>query len=140
MTPKFINVFTAGAFDGGLHAGHRYLLSEARKLGDKLIVAINHDAYLARKGPGRPLMSVGQRAKAIFATGLVSDIYVIEDSPLELIKELKPDIIVAGGDYDEKTCVGSSECIEWGGKIIIIPRIPGISTTNIIKQRELQSV
>jgi len=134
-TPKPITVFTAGAFDGGLHAGHRYLLSKARKLGDKLIVAVNHDAYLARKGPGRPLMSVSQRAKTIFATGLVSDIYVIEDNPLDLIKELKPDVIVAGGDYDEKTCIGAKECGGWGGKIVIIPRIPGISTTNIIKQQ-----
>ncbi len=133
MSKRPITVFTAGGFDC-YHTGHQRLLERARALGDKLIVAINHDRYLARKGPGRPIDSVLIRTEKLYATGLVDAVHLIGDSPLELILDLKPDIIVAGSDYTLQTCVGSAECAKWGGVVQILARTPGISTSDIVKE------
>jgi rfaE bifunctional protein nucleotidyltransferase chain/domain len=121
-------VFIAGGFDL-LHKGHLYILSEARKLGDRLVVATNHDAYFARKGPGRPVDALAKRMENLFATGLVDEVHAIEDSPLGLIMRLRPDIIAVGDDYTPDRVVGATECKAWNGRVIIIPRIPGFSTT-----------
>ncbi len=118
-----ITVFTAGAFDG-CHAGHIALLRRARALGNKLIVAINHDAYLRAKGPGRPLDDLMTRTAKLYATGLVDWVIEIGDSPLDAILNWEPDVIVAGDDYTVETCIGSAECAQWGGKIVILPRTP----------------
>lgn len=125
------NVFIAGSFDL-LHLGHLYLLKEASKLGH-VIVAINHDAYFKKKGPNRPVDNLNKRISNVFQTGLVDEIYAIEDSPLALILKLKPDYIVVGNDYDESRIVGAKECLTWGGKVVIVPRIKELSTTKIIE-------
>lgn len=123
-------VFIAGAFDG-MHEGHKHILREAAALGP-LYVAINHDAYLARKGPGRPLFTQIERAKHLFDTGLVSAVLLFEDNPLDLIRRLKPSHIVVGGDYTLDRVVGADECWQWNGQVVIIPRIPGFSTTELL--------
>ncbi len=134
MTNRPTTVFIAGGFDL-FHAGHLYLLTEARKLGDRLIVATNHDAYFAKKGPGRPVDTLVTRCKNLHATRLVDEVYQIADSPLDLIMRLKPDVIVTGDDYTVDQVVGGAECAAWGGRAVLIPRLPGISTTETIRQR-----
>lgn len=124
--------FIAGGFDC-LHKGHIHLLKEAAKLG-RLTVAINHDAYFKKKGPNRPIDSLNQRIQNLYNTGLVDEIHAIEDSPLNLILNLRPDYIVVGDDYTEDKIVGAKECLTWGGKVVIVPRIDGLSTTKIIKE------
>jgi D-beta-D-heptose 7-phosphate kinase/D-beta-D-heptose 1-phosphate adenosyltransferase len=135
MIKRPITVFIAGGFDL-FHDGHLYLLTEARKLGDRLIVAINHDSYFAKKGPGRPIDPLTKRIQNVLATGLVDQIHTIGDSPYEHIMFLKPDIITCGNDYPIEKVVGYKECAAWGGKVVLIPRIPGISTTQKIAQME----
>lgn len=126
-------VFIAGCFDG-LHEGHLHILNEACKLGN-LFIGINRDEHLAKKGPGRPLKNESQRANALIETGLVKGVIAFDgDSPLDLILRLKPDYIVVGDDYSMDKIVGAKECLEWGGEAIIIPRIPGFSTTQIINK------
>lgn len=123
--------FIAGCFDG-LHMGHLHILREAAKLG-RVVVAINHDAYLARKGPGRPLQTAFARERALYETGLVAQVRVIEDTPIREILNLQPDYIVVGDDYTIDRVVGAEECRKWGGTVVIVPRIPGFSTTALIK-------
>ncbi len=136
MTKRPTTVFIAGGFDL-FTKGHLHLLSEARKLGDKLIVATNHDAYFAKKGPNRPVDPLVRRIQNLLNTGLVDEVHAIEDSPLALILKIKPDVIVTGSDYALEQIVGYAECGAWGGRIARILRIPGISTTEAIKQRNL---
>jgi cytidyltransferase-like protein len=126
--------FIAGCFDGpnGPHAGHLHILAEMRKLAPYTVVAINHDAYLARKGRGRPLMKEEQRRAALYATGLVDEVITIGDSPLEVIEFLRPNFIVVGDDYTIDKVVGAKECKKWKGKVVIVPRIPGHSTSEYI--------
>ncbi len=124
-------VFTAGCFDS-LHEGHLKLLREARALGDLLVVSINRDEYLARKGAGRPIRKEAQRVSDLYKTGLVDEVVVHDESPLEWVFKLKPVYIVVGDDYDEETTVGAREAREWGGKVHIVGKIPGVSTTNQI--------
>lgn len=126
-----ITVFIAGAFDT-LHRGHLAILERSRALGDRLIVGINTDAYCAAKGPGRPVDRAEVRAAKLRATGLVDEVYVFADSPLSLIKRLKPDVITVGDDYTVETTVGYPECLSWDGKVVILPRTPDISTTDLI--------
>lgn len=134
LPPRPITVFIAGGFDL-LTEGHVYLLTQARALGDRLIVGLNHDAYFARKGPGRPVDPFAERARKLYATGLIETVYQIEDDPLELIVRLKPDVIVTGDDYRPDQIVGYAECGAWGGRVQTIKRLPGISTTEVIKTR-----
>jgi rfaE bifunctional protein nucleotidyltransferase chain/domain len=132
-------VFIAGCFDG-LHIAHLSILQRARALGDRLIVGLNSDAHLARKGPGRPLDTWRIRAQKLVDTGLVYSVSEIEDSPLDMILECQPDIIAVGSDYTMDTTVGAKECASWGGKVVILPRTPGISTTQLIDERLRQHV
>jgi len=128
-------VFTNGCFDL-LHRGHVYYLSRTRQLGDLLVVGLNTDSSVARiKGPGRPL-SV-ERSRAEVLASLVFVDYVIlfeEDTPLELILALRPDILVKGGDYKPEDIVGYHEVLSWGGRVETIPLLEGYSTSSIIRK------
>ncbi len=123
-------VFTNGCFDL-LHSGHLKLLNEAKNLGDILVVGINSDQSVKRiKGRGRPFVSEKERGALISALDCVDYLVVFgEDTPLRLIKELKPHIIVKGGDYTPKNVVGKEVVEKYGGEVRIIPLVDGISTS-----------
>lgn len=128
-------VFTNGCFDI-LHAGHIKLLHAAAGEGDKLVVGLNSDASIRRiKGPNRPVVQ-GEDRGAILASIRSVDMIVMfeEDTPLNLIAALQPDVIVKGGDYTPKTVVGHEIVEQKGGKVVIIPLTEGISTTGILEK------
>jgi D-beta-D-heptose 7-phosphate kinase/D-beta-D-heptose 1-phosphate adenosyltransferase len=124
--------FTNGCFDL-LHPGHVKYLEDVRALGDFLVVGLNSDASVARiKGPGRPLQD--ERARAAILCGLRSVDAVVkfeEDTPLELITALQPDILAKGGDYTPGTVVGREVVEARGGRVVLVPFLPGHSTTAI---------
>jgi D-beta-D-heptose 7-phosphate kinase/D-beta-D-heptose 1-phosphate adenosyltransferase len=126
-------VFTNGCFDL-LHIGHIALLESARREGDRLIVAINSDASVQElKGPTRPVVAEGERARILAALAAVDAVVVFEDpTPLRLIEALRPEVIVKGGDYNEDTIVGAKEIRSWGGRVKIVPTVEGFSTTKLI--------
>lgn len=127
--------FTNGCFDI-LHPGHLYSLAETAKEADYLIVGLNSDASVKRlKGAERPINNVNDRA-IILANLILVDMVVIfeEDTPLELISTLLPDVLVKGGDYNIDTIVGAKEVIAHGGKVIINPIVEGFSTTQTIEK------
>ena len=129
-------VFTNGVFDL-LHPGHVDLLRGARAEGDALIVGINSDASVRRlgKGPGRPVRTVAERAYVLAALASVDAVVVFdEDTPLELVRHLEPDIIVKGGDYTPETIVGARDVVARGGRVVVIPLTPDQSTTAIIEK------
>lgn len=128
-------VFTNGCFDI-LHPGHLKVLQQARSFGNKLVVGLNSDASVRRlKGPSRPINSETHRAQMLAALADVDMVVIFsQDTPLELIKILQPDVLVKGGDYDPSTVVGAQETIERGGKVEIIPLVTGLSTTNTIEK------
>jgi D-glycero-beta-D-manno-heptose 1-phosphate adenylyltransferase len=128
-------VFTNGVFDI-LHPGHIYSLSEAAKEGDLLIVGLNADASVKRlKGESRPIHD--QRSRAlILASLLMVDAVVLfeEDTPLELIKAILPDVLVKGGDYTIDQIAGAKEVMANGGRVVINPILDEFSTTKIIER------
>jgi D-beta-D-heptose 7-phosphate kinase/D-beta-D-heptose 1-phosphate adenosyltransferase len=130
-------VFTNGCFDI-MHVGHLRYLQEASKLGDILIVALNSDLSVKRlKGPERPINSELERAEMMCALGFVDYVVIFEeDTPLELIKKIQPDVLVKGGDYTNDYVVGTREVEAGGGKLVLIPFVEGKSTTNIIKKMQ----
>jgi D-beta-D-heptose 7-phosphate kinase/D-beta-D-heptose 1-phosphate adenosyltransferase len=144
MTRKI--AFISGVFDGsnGLHAGHRLILSKMRELtseGTYVIVSINSDAYAARKGPGRPLTPLEGRRAALYSSGLVDEVIAIEDSPLEVIKALKPDFICVGrADYTPEQVVGFRECGAWGGEVVVIEEDLGVSTTQMVEEKSKTNI
>ena len=125
-------VFTNGCFDL-LHAGHIHSLSQAAALGDVLIVGLNSDASVKRlKGDHRPLQTETDRATILESLYMVDAVIIFEnDTPLEIIKFILPDVLAKGGDYSPETVVGAKEVIENGGRVEIIPLIPGLSTTRL---------
>ena len=127
--------FTNGVFDL-LHPGHIDLLLAARGTADALVVGVNSDDSVRRlKGAGRPVRSAEERAFVLAAVECVDLVVVFpEDTPLELVKALKPNVIVKGGDYTEATIVGASEVKSWGGRVVVVPLTPGQSTTAIIRK------
>jgi D-beta-D-heptose 7-phosphate kinase/D-beta-D-heptose 1-phosphate adenosyltransferase len=127
--------FTNGCFDI-LHQGHIFSLGEAAKEADYLIVGLNSDASLQRlKGPSRPINNTENRAIVLSNLAIVDLLVVFEeDTPLELIKALMPDILVKGGDYTIDQIVGAKEVIAGGGKVIINPIVEGYSTTGLIEK------
>jgi rfaE bifunctional protein nucleotidyltransferase chain/domain len=128
-------VFTNGVFDL-LHPGHVDVLLGARRQGDALVVGLNSDASVKRlKGPDRPVRGEADRAYVLAALAMVDCVTVFEqDTPLELVRALRPDVIVKGGDYNPDTVVGAADVRSWGGSCVIIPLTPGQSTTSIIER------
>ena len=126
-------VFTNGCFDL-LHGGHVHYLQQARALGDCLIVALNDDASVRLlKGEARPLRPQDERARVLAALACVD--YVIlfgEATPLALIKSLRPDVLVKGGDYTLEAVVGREEVEASGGSVHLIPYVEGVSTTELV--------
>lgn len=134
-------VFTNGVFDL-VHEGHIASLALAANEGNKLIVGINSDASVKRlKGDNRPVHNEQARALVIAAMQYVDAVCIFdEDTPLELIKAVKPNILVKGGDYKPETVVGNDFVQSYGGKTVIIPLVEGISTSHTIdKIKEQQS-
>ena len=128
-------MFTNGCFDI-LHIGHIRYLQEAKKLGDILIVGLNSDASVKRiKGPERPVNSEQDRAELLCALGCVDYVVIFEeDTPIDLIIKVQPDVLVKGGDYINEYVVGTKEVEARGGELVLIPFVEGRSTTNIIKK------
>lgn len=128
-------VFTNGCFDI-LHLGHVDYLEKARETGTKMIVAVNSDASVRTlKGPERPVNNEYARARIIASLQFVDLVIVFNDeTPLELITQLMPDILVKGDDYSIATIVGSKEVIAAGGQVKTIPLVPSYSTTGIIQK------
>jgi len=126
-------VFTNGCFDL-LHPGHIDYLQKSRALGDVLIIGLNDDDSVRRlKAPTRPINPLPDRA--IMLTALKSVDMVVafpEDTPLELIKSLMPDVLVKGGDYEPDSIVGAKEVRESGGKVIVMPFVDGHSSSALI--------
>jgi len=128
-------VFTNGCFDL-LHLGHIHLLLEAAQYGSRLVVGLNTDDSVRRlKGPGRPVNSEQARAMLLAAQAYVDAVVLFdEDTPLDLIRTLRPDILVKGGDYKPESVVGSEFVGSYGGRTIIIPLVEGFSTTDLIRR------
>ena len=128
-------VFTNGCFDI-IHRGHVDYLREAHQLGDYLVVGLNSDASVIRlKGQPRPYQSEIDRAEILDELQSVDMVVIFnEDTPLELICELKPNIIVKGGDYTVETIVGAKEVLGWGGEVKIIPFKEGYGTSKLIEK------
>lgn len=125
--------FTNGCFDI-LHKGHIFSLSAAAREADYLIIGLNSDASTRRlKGKDRPVNDQSARAQLLSALVMVDAIIIFdEDTPLELIKKIMPDVLVKGGDYTVEQIAGAKEVIAHGGKVIINPILEGFSTTGLI--------
>lgn len=125
-------VFTNGCFDL-LHYGHLHYLAQARDLGDRLVIGLNSAASVRRlKGPARPINDELTRSHLLAALSVVDVVVVFEeDTPIELIKHVQPDILVKGGDWEAEQIVGSDIVLAKGGKVFSLPYIEGYSTTNI---------
>lgn len=129
-------VFTNGVFDI-LHRGHVTYLDEAAQLGATLVVGVNSDASAKRlgKGPDRPLNTAADRAALLAALESVTAVVVFEeDTPLEIIGQLRPDIIVKGGDYEMQVLPETKLVESWGGKAVAIPFEFARSTTNLVEK------
>lgn len=126
-------VFTNGCFDI-LHHGHVYYLEKARRLGDCLVVAVNSDRSVRKlKGRGRPINSERDRASVLAGLASVDMVTVFDDdTPLRLIRKVKPDVLVKGGDWSAQNIVGARDVKEWGGVVRRIKLLKGRSTTRII--------
>ena len=131
-----IVVFTNGCFDL-LHSGHVTLLEVAASEGDLLIVGLNSDSSVRRlKGEGRPVQPEVARAEALLKIEEVNVVTIFsENTPLELIDSIKPDVLVKGGDYSRDEIVGADIVLSRGGEVVRVPLLQGISTTRIIKER-----
>jgi D-beta-D-heptose 7-phosphate kinase/D-beta-D-heptose 1-phosphate adenosyltransferase len=130
-----IVVFTNGCYDL-LHRGHVELLQQARKLGDCLVVGLNSDSSVEKlKGTGRPLQSEENRAAVLEALSAVDYVTIFEEeTPLELICKLRPNVLVKGADYSKEEIVGGEEVNSWGGQVVRIPLIKGEATRDIIRR------
>ena len=127
--------FTNGCFDI-LHEGHLYSLGQAAKQADHLVVGVNSDRSVKKlKGNDRPINNEQSRAK-VLASLLVTDAIIIfdEDTPLELIRTIMPDVLVKGGDYKVEDIAGAKEVIANGGRVVINPLLDGFSTTATISK------
>lgn len=131
--------FTNGCFDI-VHAGHIHSFNQAAQEADILIVGVNSDASVKRlgKSPERPINNQENRA-LLLANFITIDAVVIfdEDTPLELITAIKPDVLVKGGDYTIETIVGAKEIIASGGRVVVNTLVEGYSTTNILAKLKL---
>ena len=128
-------VMTNGCFDL-LHPGHLALLEAARRQGDRLVVALNADASVRRlKGEGRPLVPEHERAELLLALEAVDRVVVYgEDTPIEVVRALLPDVLVKGADWAEDAIVGRAEVEAAGGRVVRAALVPGRSTTSIVER------
>lgn len=128
-------VFTNGCFDL-LHPGHVRTLEQARELGDVLIVGLNSDASVRKlKGEGRPLIPEQERAETLAAFEAVDAVVIFDDlTPLHVIARLLPDVLVKGGDWAGDRIVGREEVEAAGGRVVSVPVVPGISTSEILQR------
>ena len=126
-------VFTNGCFDL-LHAGHIRLFREARKLGDVIVVGVNTDASVRRlKGPNRPVFPLRERLEVLAAVADIGGLISFgEDTPRQLIKCLRPDVLVKGGDWKPEEVVGRAEVEAAGGRLVIVSYLEGRSSSSII--------
>ena len=128
-------VFTNGCFDI-LHVGHVEYLSKARKMGDVLVIGLNSDRSVKQlKGKDRPINREEDRSKLLSAFYFVDYVTIFnEDTPDRLIRKLKPDILVKGGDWQMKDIVGASFVKSYGGRVATVPFVKGFSTTSLVKK------
>jgi D-beta-D-heptose 7-phosphate kinase/D-beta-D-heptose 1-phosphate adenosyltransferase len=128
-------VFTNGCFDI-LHVGHITLLEQCREFGDKVVIGVNSDASVKQlKGPTRPVVGENERARILAALGSTDAVIIFDEpTPFELIRHVRPDVLVKGGDYTTATIVGADEVVTWGGRVEIVPTVDGASTTNTIRK------
>ena len=128
-------VFTNGCFDI-LHVGHITLLEQCREFGDKVVIGVNSDASVKKlKGPARPVVGENERARVLGALGSTDAVIIFDEpTPLELIRSVRPDVLVKGGDYTTATIVGADDVVTWGGRVEIVPTVTGASTTNTIRK------
>lgn len=128
-------VFTNGVFDI-LHAGHVTYLDVARGFGNVLVVGVNTDASVKRlKGPERPLNTLDDRLTVLNALRSVDYVIAFDaDTPIDLIRAVRPHVLVKGGDYVRDTVVGADDVESWGGRVEIVPLLEGRSTTNLISR------
>ena len=128
-------VFTNGCFDI-LHRGHIEYLKQAKQLADYLVIGLNIDDSVKRlKGKTRPLQTESDRAEILNSLRFVDFVIIFnENTPLELIRELKPDVLVKGGDYDLDSIVGAKDVLGWSGAVKIIPFLEGYGTSKLIEK------
>lgn len=128
----------SGCFDaplGPLHLGHQYILQEAKKECDHLIVFLNNDDYIRDKKGRNPMLSAGERYFRLRKTGLVNKVFIFEgNTPIELIRKWKPDILFLGFERENYVIPWEEEVKEWGAEIKIIPKLEGYSSTKIYEQ------
>ena len=131
-------VFANGCFDL-LHKGHLDLLNESSKYGDILIIGLNSDSSVKKlKGATRPVEDEMKRSQKLMALNYVDHVIIFKQlTPMKLISDLKPDVLIKGGDYDLNKIVGADEVVSNGGIVKIIPLTPGYSTTSIIEKRSI---
>lgn len=128
-------VFTNGCFDI-IHRGHNTYLLEAAEYGNKLIVAVNSDSSVRKlKGENRPIVDEYSRAFNLASHTYIDAVILFdEETPINLINEFQPDVLIKGGDYTLETIVGAKEVLNYGGSVEIIPFLEGYSTTNIVEK------
>ncbi len=128
-------VFTNGVFDL-LHPGHVIYLAEARALGARLVVGLNSDTSVRRlKGETRPIQPLADRALVLASLRAVDLVVGFEeDTPLNLINTLRPDVLVKGGDYTLETIVGATEVLSWGGEVKVLSFLAGRSSSELIRR------
>jgi len=131
-------VFTNGCFDL-LHVGHLRVFREAKKRGDILIVGVNSDASVKKlKGPGRPLVPEKERAELLANLELIDYVVIFtEETPENLIRAIRPDVLVKGADYKLRQIVGFEDVCHNGGKVVRIPMLSGHSTSQLIKGKRI---
>ena len=132
-------VFTNGCFDI-LHAGHVRYLTEAKKLGDVLVVGLNSDESVRKlKGAGRPVNSEEDRAEVLAGLRAVDHVVVFtEDTAEEMVRQLQPDVYVKGGDYSLERLPESAIVASYGGRTVLVPMVEGRSTSNVIRKLQQQ--
>jgi D-sedoheptulose 7-phosphate isomerase len=128
-------VFTNGCFDL-LHVGHLHLLTQARQLGDRLVVGINSDASVrGLKGPGRPVLPQDAREALLRGLRPVDDVIVFDElTPERVIRELRPDVLVKGGDWSIDQIAGASFVKSYGGEVRVLPLVAGLSSTGLLER------